>query len=362
MIAPSTLNGISPHANGGMLLDAVWAGEGRPCSNTGRKPDRREGFRKTLPNLSEDGSFASGALVDWLGATIPPCEEMQQAMDDDAHAHLRLLLSAIFRGSAIALGDIQERGRNGYTHSAELISGAAPVGFITFGGNRGTINFQLSGDGCRAVADWYHVSKALTALEARITRVDLAFDDYKAEHIDFERWAAQAEQGEVRAGNGPRPGHRIIRGSAGRTLYVGKKGAKELCVYDKGREQGDPDSPWLRAEVRVWGKDRDIPHAVLTRPLAFIRAAYNVLCELPGDVCERIKTTARTVEANIKAAVRWAYSAFGPTVNLLFDALGATRAVEVINESVRRNSVPRRFAGFTRDQLHHHIGETLCPF
>lgn len=355
---PAAAPVISPQSTGGSIT-----GEGRPCSNTGRT-DRRE-VRQTLPKLSHDGQALSGALVDWLSFTVRPQDEEQaELLRQQPTEFARELIRAVFGDPLIECGEVEHRGLNGYTHRAEISARGkhAAGSYVALGGNEGTVNVQLSGTGCAQVQCWYTVALALSRLGARITRIDLAYDDYLGRIIDLDRWMSMAQSKEIRASAGQSPKHRLIKGDDGTTLYVGRKGSKELCVYQKGKEQGDPDSPWLRAEVRFWAKDREIPYAALTQCLSFIRAAYNVLSELPGDVCERMKTIARSVAAKAVAALSWARHAFGPLLNTFVNALGEDRTSELIMQDIRRSAIPRRFASFSRDQLDKHLQESLCPF
>lgn len=349
---------IPPQQAGG----GITAGGGGPLGNTGRT-DRRE-VRSPLPTLASDGKASSGALVDWLSFTVRPQGEDAELLLQDPTAYIRDLVLKVFCGSSIYADEVENRGINGYKQRARIfVDGQHAAGsFVGCGGNEGTVNVQLSGTGCAGVRDWSSVAQALHRLDAKITRVDLAFDDYHGRCIELDRWIEMSQRGEIRAGAGQPPKHRLITGDDGTTLYVGVKGSKELCVYEKGKEQGDPDSPWLRAEVRFWAKDRVIPVAVLTQSLSFIRAAYNVLAELPGDFCERIKTIGRSVSAKAVAALSWARHAVGPLVHVLASALGEKRTAELLLTDVRRHSIPRRFAGIHRDQLHHQLQVALCPF
>lgn len=346
---------ISPLRAGGSIAASS---EGRPCSNTGRT-DRRA-VRK--PTLSTDGHALSGALVDWLSFTIRPEGTEAEFLHQDPDGFVRYLVDTVFPRSNLFVASVEQRGRNGYTHTSEVSTAGAVAGFIALGGNKGTVNLQLSGTGCAAVVDWYTVSTQLALRTARITRVDLAFDDYHGRYIPLDKWDAMARAGEIRAGNGPTPSWRVYEGSDSRSVYVGKKGAKELCLYEKGKKEGDPDSPWLRAEVRIWASDRVIPYAVLTQTLSYLRASYNVLCELPGDACERIKTIKRTVCAKAVAALSWARHAFGPLLHVLTNALGQERTTSLLFEDIRRASTPRRFLGINREHLNLELQAALCPF
>lgn len=347
--------GISPHADGEGIPSA---GAAR-VSNTGR--EARRASRKA-PRLASDKKALSGALIDWLGFSVH-CEGSVLAfLKDDPSAFARRLVQSVFPDSPFVVMDVEHRGKNGYTSTAVITVAGNHAGFVALGGNRNTVNVQLSGVGCAAVRDWYTAAAKLQACAAKITRVDLAFDDYRGQHIDLNRWEAMARSGAIRASNGPAPAWRVYEGADSKTVYVGRKGSKELCVYEKGKQLGETHSPWLRAEVRIWAEDRVIPYAVLTQCLSFLRAAYNVLAELPGDVCTRIKTVKRTVEAKAKAAIAWAHRAVGPLIYVLQRALGKDRAADILFSDVRRFAVPRRFDGFTRDALDHHFREALCPF
>ena len=346
---------IPPHGDG----VGIAGRGGLPCSNTGRT-DRREVRRP--PRLSSDGQALSGALVDWLSFTIRPEGEAAEFLAQDPQHYAWALVSQVFGASNIFAGDVEKRGRNGYTHTAKITTSGESAGFLAFGGNAGTVNVQLSGTGCAAVACWFHVAAQLQELGAKITRVDLAFDDYTGEHIDLPRWETMARAGLVQASAGQVPKWRVYEGSDSRSLYVGTKGSKELCVYEKGKEQGDKESPWLRAELRIWAKERVIPYAVLTQTLSFLRGGYNVLRELPGDVCERHKTTPRKVAANAVACVSWLRAAVGPSIDTLTKALGQQRVAQLLNDDIRRPTVPRRFKGIPRDHLNQHLQAALCPF
>lgn len=346
---------IPPHADG----VGIASKGGGPCSNTGRTDCKEV---RHAPRMTSDGLALSGALVDWLSFTVKPEGADLELLTQDPTSYARELCWRVFGVSALYVEEAEQRGKNGYTHTCKLINAATVAGFVAFGGNRGTVNVQLSGVGCAAVRCWYTAAWELQAMGAKLTRVDLAYDDYKAEHIDLHRWAAMAKAGEIHAAAGQTPKWREVNGSDSYTLYVGRKGNKELCVYEKGKEQGDPNSPWLRAELRVWAKEREIPYAVLTQTLSFIRGAYNVLRELPGHVCDRIKTTARKVAANAVACLAWLREAVGPSIDTLTRALGADRVAQLLNDDIRRPTVPRRFKGIPRDQLNLHLQGALCPF
>lgn len=88
-------------------------------------------------------------------------------------------------------------------------------------------------------------------------------------HDDFDGLItlAQAkewfEAGDFHSGKGYSPSGEYIDdfGSGkGKTLYVGSgKTGKVLRIYEKGKQLGDPQSPWIRWELELHNKDRVLP-------------------------------------------------------------------------------------------------------
>ena len=67
-------------------------------------------------------------------------------------------------------------------------------------------------------------------------------------------------------------------------------GGRLLRIYEKGKQLGDPLSPWVRWELELHNKDRTIPLDVLIRPGHYLAGGYPCL----SWICEsqdRIKTT-----------------------------------------------------------------------
>lgn len=305
----------------------------------------------------------AGAIVDWVSITVRPQGAEAQWLQQDPDTYCAHLVASLFPKSNLFTSEHEARGRFGYTHTCKINAGRTAAGFVAFGGNAGTVSVTLSGTGCKAVHCWYLTVAGLQRRDdaPRITRVDLAYDDYNGDHIKHREWFELAKGGAVRAGNGPAASYRFTGCANTLTWYVGTKGSKELCVYEKGKEQGQPDSKWLRAEVRIWAKDRVIPFETLTKPLSYIRGAYNILRELPGDVCEKIKTVRKAVSAKVVAGMSWLRHVAGPLINVLCLSLGKRRAAEILLNDCRRSGVPRRFSDIPSwDQLSGEIGLALC--
>lgn len=321
-----------------------------PRSNTDQKGSRT---RVTAP----------GALVDYLTVVLS-----ETAVEEFGVTRIDVLLRKLFgfQGEVVATA-IRERRWQFYTHSCALIDRAGEmVGKIGLGGNRGTWCVSLSGAGTKWVKNWHATQMALTQLNARISRCDLAFDDYDGSIFDVHDMRARATRNEFRQGGTPPKWRFLDDGghNTGCTLYVGTKGHKELCIYEKGKQLKDPESRWVRCEVRLYGKHGEIPHSVLTDPLAFLRGAYDVLemllADIARDACTRIKSERAQVEATGEALVRYLRRQVGPSLHLLLEAFGGSFE-DFLHARVVREGTPGRFRGIAQGvQLAELLRKQLC--
>jgi phage replication initiation protein len=230
------------------------------------------------------------------------------------------------------------------------------VGRVGSGGNGGTTCVSLSGAGCHFVNDWMCTVIQSRRLRAHISRVDVAFDDFEAQHFPTIRDVCQwAKDGLFNAlGIGKKSATRFMDdhdSGKGSTVYVGGRGRKQLCIYEKGKQLGDPTSRWIRCELRLWAADVIIPLDVLTNPGSYLKGAYSLLAEkLPELSTELAKPERvhRAVKATADAAVRFMRQQCGPTLDLLIRSLGPD-VWTLLEDRVLRSTVPRRFRGLARD-------------
>lgn len=286
--------------------------------------------------------MSSPGLVDYLTVVVPAGR-----VGSGRAAMERFVLSVLGAGAMVELGPFRGRAWQFYADSAVLVDREGEcVGFLGFGGNRETVCLSISGAGCRWVRDWHRVVDVLGGYGARISRVDVAVDDYDGKVLDVHALRREAREGEGFMCSGRPPKSRFLddHGSGdGCTLYVGAKGHKELCVYEKGKQLGDDSSPWVRAEVRMYGKHVGvIPLDVLVRPMEFLRGAYPILARLFVGLADRLATVVATVEASATAMVSWLRRQCGPSLGLLSRALGDDLGAFVVAE-VARSSRPSRF-------------------
>lgn len=324
---------------------AVESAAAGPRSNTDQKGGRATA---TVP----------GALVDYLTLVLP-----EQSLEDFRLTRLDHLLMRLFgfQGEVVATA-LRDKRWQFYTKSCALIDREGEmVGKIGMGGNGGTVCVSLSGAGTRWVRNWHRVQFAIRELGARISRVDLAFDDYSGAIFDVHDLRARAARNEFRQGGTPPKWQFLDDGghNTGCTLYVGAKGHKQLCVYEKGKQLKQPNSPWVRCEVRLYAKHCEIPVESLTDPLAFLRGAYDVLelllADIARDACTRIKTTRAQVEATGEAMVRYLRRQVGPSLHLLLEAFGGSFE-DFLHTRVVRDGTPGRFRGISKGV---HLAELL---
>lgn len=244
--------------------------------------------------------------------------------------------------------------RNLYAHTRALVSSSDDsirAGFVAAGGNADTVCVHLTGEGCATLsrAQWVGLYALLVSLDAKITRVDLAHDDFDgvaSVDVAVESFKAGGFAGKGRppasevAGDWLTPGG----GPKGRTFYVGARDSgKLLRVYEKGRQLGDPLSPWVRWELEIHAEKRVIPFLVLLRPGEYLAGAY------PGErgtgwisaTQSVIKTMSNRLKISYSAMIRYCRVSYGRLLFAMRDIEDSASAVlDALTEGVC--DVPRR--------------------
>ena len=169
----------------------------------------------------------------------------------------------------------------------------------------------------------------------RLTRVDIAFDDYEGNFFTPEQ--ARAECNKKKHGifftQGRPPSWEMIGDwdspTGKKTLYVGSASSeKRLRVYTKGRALGDPDSPWIRSEwVLRHSSQFVLPFDLLTRSSQYLAAAYRTpnksgpfqfLSNSDDELASsRLKLASHTVPISLDKQIRHARRAAGKLIYTL---------------------------------------------
>ncbi|WP_240074534.1 replication initiation factor domain-containing protein [Cupriavidus taiwanensis] len=212
-------------------------------------------------------------------------------------------------------------------------------GHVGFGGSRqnNTILVSLSGAGCLAAREgWESRLFGFLTTQAKrpvITRVDLAHDDFDGRctvdqldqmHTDGFFTNAYTVPDCQHAGNWKFPNGK------GRTLYVGtRKSGKMFRGYEKGKEQGDATSPWVRLECELGNKSMLIPFDVLIDPSAYFMGAYpKAFAHLSLTVQpERMEIKRRKATIDVDASIAMVNRQVGKYIGVLVDLLGVEEAI-----------------------------------
>ncbi|MGC5932584.1 replication initiation factor domain-containing protein [Ralstonia pseudosolanacearum] len=234
-----------------------------------------------------------------------------------------------------------KRRRDFYLNAWELGDG---YGYIALGGTsqRATMLVNITGQGCIAARPGWEgrLYDFLSSVARRpsITRVDLAHDCMQGEYTveQADQWyddglfslSSHAPTCEHR-GDWKKPTGK------GRSLYVGLRRNGKLCrVYEKGMEQGDESSPWVRFEVEVRNNKRVIPLDVLLDPSGYFVGAYPCLRFFEqGCTPLRIEVKRKAAEINVDASLRNIRASYGKYAAVLRPLLGDDAFLEAITNT-----------------------------
>jgi phage replication initiation protein len=291
-------------------------------------------------------SSGETAHVDWFACTL-------HAGDKSTYTDEQLMfIVELLRLLSITETQIKDtdKGWFGYSNCSKLVSpdGSVNYGLLAYGGEsqQGSLHVELNAQGCAAVTCWEDVAEWGKNHNAVITRLDLAHDDFTGNEITVGAALDWYRQGHFDQ-NGRPPKAQLIDdlGSGeGQTLYVGnRKSGKLLRVYEKGKQLGDKESPWTRAEVELRNKSRIIPWEALTRPGHYLSGAFPCLAFLSA-IQEKIRTIAKAGKITLTVATLHAQKTVGKLVDLLMK-LHKEDAPAVVRK-LRGEGIPRRLAAY----------------
>lgn len=253
------------------------------------------------------------ALIDWLNFTFP------FRLDTLSFIELDKQLHAAF---GFASSGSRNKGHLGYSDSWDL---GESYGIIATGGKTqgNTCLISLYGSGCAPVKNWTAVYELLVALNAKITRVDLAHDDFEGIY-NITAGLEMLSLGQFTT-NGRPPNALYMDdfdSGKGKTLYIGNRdNGKLLRVYEKGKQLGDPLSPWVRWELELHNKDRVIPLDVLLRPGDYLAGGYPCLSWI-SESQDRIKTTRKQLKISFEHLIKYCRQSYGKLLYVMHEGLG----------------------------------------
>lgn len=228
--------------------------------------------------------------------------------------------------------------KNRYQSSFEM---GDKCGFFCVGGQRNTYLVMLTGRGCAMAKEGWeqrlytflnHVAK-----RGKITRIDIAHDDFEGKHINVDWGNMQDGLGGFQMGNrAPNIEHKgnwKRPTGKGRTLNIGvRESGKYLRLYEKGRAEGDPTDNWQRAEVEFKAKDRVLPFDMLLAPSEYFIAAYPCFLFLAEHKQPaRIETMVKAAKINAKQALEILKHQYGKYINIFKQVFEPEELINLIS-------------------------------
>ncbi len=301
--------------------------------STGRQERPTAGLERHPRIKKSDVVPGDGAITDWLNVSFP-CDERPWVSQRIARMVCEYL------GPKFGRFWNRHKGLHGYAESYSSTDGGL---LFAYGGQGGTGFVSIPGGGCALVHDWADaVALFQDELKGRITRWDGAVDDFDGVHsvelaLDWYLGGKFGTGGQrpsmTQVGNWAEPD------GTGRTLYIGKKKhGKELCIYEKGNQLGNPADPWVRWEARFTNRDREIPFDVLISPGSYVAGAYSCL-DWISDKASRIRTLARQGQNSYDHLKTYAGITYGRLINVMLEIEGSAEAVVA---ALRREGMPKR--------------------
>ncbi|WP_239352980.1 replication initiation factor domain-containing protein [Snodgrassella communis] len=315
-----------------------------PTSNTGRYEQSstlstvlvmQNGQIKEIPVKKGVGTAAH---IDALTITMPELvfnPSLDAVTDDEVAGHIS---GAIYEIMGYGLSSAA-RGRNGYSMSYLMGTERVSYGYVAFGGSqqRETVCIHFTGTGLMAAQDgWEHRLYQFLqdfAPNARITRCDLAHDFIEGEYTPeqaLKDWESGLFTSRYTKPVAECVGSDWLSGTnRGKTLYIGSRKSSKYCrIYEKGKEQGDEQSKWVRFELELKNKDIIIPHDILTNPGQYLTGAYPICEQLFKNHKEqiaRIELKKKQETVGIEHCQKYASMQASGFLNYLHNELNLTK-------------------------------------
>ena len=289
----------------------------------------------------------SSAFLDWVNFTTDESDYFELSVpisDEELMVCVSAKMETIF---GFGITQKREQGANFYHRSYVLGDG---YGMVCHGGQKDTVLVMLSGEGCDAAKEGWHerLYEFLNACKSgrtKLTRVDLAHDDYAGERYSVEAADKDFDAGLFKSTKGGRTPNHEYRGNwkrpngKGRTLYIGnRKNGKFARIYEKGKQLGDANSNWVRVEVEFKAIDRELPFDILLNPGQYLAASYPAFGWI-STVQERILTVQKKLEISYQAMTGFVKTQFGKALWVMRQMEGSAEAVL---QKVMRQGFPDR--------------------
>jgi DNA relaxase NicK len=340
-----------------------------------QKPYQREdGFDISIDWLSFTFAVASTVISDEIPAVV---EKALSSILPRTQSVDRLFEDAVpCVSDSISVVQL-DKGLVGYTNSADIVydrNGTfVKLGKCAWGGasQKNKVYVSLNSEGSKLVSlDTAKI--ALGAISARITRLDIALDDFAG--LYPVSLALDAYETGLFTTGGVRPNGKLIDdlgNKTGKTLYVGgrnarasgsksSKASKMLRVYEKGKQLKDKQSPWVRYELELHNDNREIPLDVFDNISSAFLGAYGWLSDTFTSILSTAPRRLRCMKKKTELVVQNFVETFSLQYGKLFSMLeDCGVSLYSFVQVVKRQGKPSRFKDSDRRDLRRSI---LCSF
>nr|WP_180027886.1 replication initiation factor domain-containing protein [Acinetobacter sp. YH16032] len=286
------------------------------------------------------------SVVDWVNFTFGIETISNELLDDEEYPldefkwnrAVELFDETLQHIFGFGISHKQDKGRNFYKETYSL---GEDMGLLCIGGQRNTILVMINGRGCAfGNSGWerrlYNFLNT-TAKRPKLTRVDLAHDDFEGLNINVDWGNQQDDLGGFQLGN--RAPNIEYKGNwkrpngRGRTLNIGsRESGKYLRLYEKGRAEGDPNDNWQRAEVELKSVDRILPFDILLAPSEYFIACYPCFEFLAKHLQPaRIETIKKTAQINAQTAIENLKHQYGKYINIFKQVFEPEELINLIS-------------------------------
>ena len=303
--------------------------------------------------LGEQGAIGHAPSFDGRKRLLDGLEDGTTALEVSAH-----VFAFFFAGCGLELADKVGGGR--FYKSRVVINDSAGdmVGMLEMGGaatvrvdGTFTCRLELTGKGCGlyggACSDhakrWLELRAKLESVAGRLTRVDIAADDLQGLHpVRMAMEWLEAGQFDSRGQKVKRQLIDDFDSGDGKTLYIGSRTSEKFMrVYEKGRELGDRESPWVRYEGEFKASTRkELPLDMLRDPAAYLLGGYPVLKFILA-MAQRIDVTKATDAATWKSCRRHLKRQYGATLSFILKHSPDADALQRVVETLTSPKLPK---------------------
>ena len=298
---------------------------------------------KAVEEIFRRGINGHCAFIDQLTfvlekETLNKLFDAQTGEQEEIVARMSLFLHEIF---GFGVSHDREKSANFYSSSYNLGNYETSYGILCIGGgvnpsNESSLCIELTATGLNAAKDgWeqrlYNFSQMKKVHGFHYTRVDLAHDFLSGEYSVND--ALTAYRNGAFTNSFTKPKLRLEgddwynETKHGRTLYVGTRlSSRMLRFYEKGKQLGDSESPWVRCELELRSNDLIIPLDVVVHPGDYLSAQYPELNRLFGEngvfaqsQPKKIAIKQRMVQAGIEHSIKYLRMQGSRAINMLLE-------------------------------------------